>query len=67
MSTGTPAREASYSASMQRASTSEFIFITMQASWPLLCASIVFSISSRIRSRVIEGDTTAFLNSLGLA
>ena len=53
----TPAHDARYSASMQRWSTSEFIFIAIRASSPDSCARTVASISSSRRSRICIGAT----------
>ena len=50
-STRTPAREAAYSARMQRPSTSAFIFIAIRAGSSGECAAIVRSICSMIPSR----------------
>ena len=57
-SIGTPAWEARYSASMQRWSTSEFIFMRMRACLPAACAATVRSISSSNGSRIASGATS---------
>ena len=56
-STRTPAREASYSARMHPASTSEFIFSAIRAASPDRWASTVASISPMIWSRIVVGET----------
>ena len=61
----TPACEASYSAWMQRASTSEFIFSAIRASSPASWAAAVRSISSMIRSRIVVGETSTLRYSAG--
>ena len=63
----TPACEARYSASMQRLSVSEFIFMTIRACWPASCAATVRSISRRIPSRRCTGETSALRKSCGRA
>jgi hypothetical protein len=57
-STCTPACDASYSALMQRASTSAFIFRAMRACSPARFASIVRSTSARNQLRMWSGATT---------
>ena len=57
-SIGTPACDARYSASIERWSTSEFIFIAMRASSPRSCAFTVASISPRMPSRMCAGATS---------
>ena len=64
-STCTPACEASYSAWMQAASTSEFIFSAIRASSPARWASTVASISSTMRSRIVVGATSTLRYSAG--
>ncbi len=61
----TPACEASYSAWMQRVSTSAFIFSAIRASSPASCAAAVRSISATIWSRIVVGETSTLRYSAG--